>query len=631
MAEFLQLGFWDDGVGRRHNLGSTGFDPNNGVLHYNLSGFGPLSFGGGEDPDGVTEARAQLIRDAFDVYEAALGIRFVETTDTDNSVVDFFFSDNKSGAYSGATRYSDGTIYYSYINIEQSWSGGTSSFDDYTLQTIFHEIGHALGLGHAGFYNGHARYEQDTVFTLDSWQASAMSYFSQTNNTAINASFNYLQTPMPVDWLALDKIYGQFGYGTGHAFTGDTVYGFNTNISADESRIWNAFASYAHLTASTIVDADGIDTLDVSGYSADQTVNLTVQTATQKHQDSSDIGGERGNLTLAVGTVIENAVGGSGHDLIVGNHAGNRLEGTLGGDTLNGMAGTDTLLGGNGNDHLDGGPDNDTLRGNHGNDTLVGGDGRDRLEGGDGTDSLFGGDGSDRLVGGLGDDTIDGGQGVDTAIFTRLTAAVTIDLEAGLATGGAGSNVLSNVEHVFGSAFSDHITGSEETGNLLQGSLGDDTLFGLSGRDTLVGGGGDDSLSGGYDVDRLLGGDGADTLDGGAGTDFLFGGAGSDTFVFGAIDDTGVGVFRRDELRDFDASEGDVIDISGIDANTATVADEAFTVVASFTGRAGELTLLDIVRRGVDVTIASMDVDGDKSADGQIYVIGGAIGSDFIL
>ncbi len=350
MADFLRLDYWGSSTGTFHNVSSTGTDANNGVLHYNVAGYTSLSRGGTIDQDGVTEERAELIRDAFDLFSAVLGIQFVETTSQDDDIVDFFFSDNASGAYAGSRGFGGGVIDYSYINIAAGWSGGTSTFDDYTFQTILHEIGHALGLGHQGFYNGSARYDTDAEYELDSWQASMMSYFSQSENTAIDAKYEFLQTPMAVDWLALDAIYGPQGYGVSNAFTDDTTYGFNTTITAEESKVWSSYAEYAGKTASTIVDGDGIDTLDVSGFSADQKIDLTVQTADQTVQNTSNIGGSRGNLTLSIGTVIENAIGGSGNDEIIGNDADNVLKGGDGDDRLLGKDGDDRIYGNSGFD-----------------------------------------------------------------------------------------------------------------------------------------------------------------------------------------------------------------------------------------------------------------------------------------
>ena len=342
MADYLQLGYWNSSTGRHHNVGTTGYDPNNGVLLYNVSGYSA-------DANGISAARAELVRDSFDLFEAVLGIDFQETTSTDTSTVDFFFRDNDSGAYAGGGSIG-GKIRYSEINVASSWSGGTSTYDDYTLQTILHEIGHALGLGHQGQYNGSASYGSDAIYELDSWQATMMSYFSQNENTAINANYEFLQTPMAVDWLALDNIYSQYGYGISNAFRGDTIYGFNTNISEETSRIWHEFSNYANRTASTIVDGDGIDTLDVSGYSANQKIDLTIQTEGQTSQNTSNIGGRTGNLTLAVGTVIENAVGGSGNDEIIGNSADNILSGGAGNDRLTGLLGDDQFHGNAGTD-----------------------------------------------------------------------------------------------------------------------------------------------------------------------------------------------------------------------------------------------------------------------------------------
>ncbi|HEU0114308.1 MAG TPA: FG-GAP-like repeat-containing protein, partial [Thermomicrobiales bacterium] len=56
------------------------------------------------------------------------------------------------------------------------------------------------------------------------------------------------------------------------------------------------------------------------------------------------------NVVIARGTVIENAIGGSGADLMTGNDAGNMLSGRAGTDWLDGRAGRDFLVGGSGAD-----------------------------------------------------------------------------------------------------------------------------------------------------------------------------------------------------------------------------------------------------------------------------------------
>src|SRR5262249_55952790 len=106
----------------------------------------------------------------------------------------------------------------------------------------------------------------------------------------------------------------------------------------------------------TIWDGGGTDTLDLSGFSGTQRIDLHAGTY-------SDVGGYMtNNVAIAFNVTIENAIGGSGNDTITGNDANN---------SLTGGQGNDVLFGDNGNDILSGGLGNDTLTGGAGADQFV--------------------------------------------------------------------------------------------------------------------------------------------------------------------------------------------------------------------------------------------------------------------
>lgn len=145
----------------------------------------------------------------------------------------------------------------------------------------------------------------------------------------------------------------------------------------------------------------------------------------------------------------------------------------------------------------------DEIIADSGNDTVYGLGGNDILAGGAGNDELNGDVGNDRLDGGAGNDALNGGAGSDTADYRAAGAAVTVDLTMAGAqnTGGAGTDTLTSVENVDGSAYSDAITG-DANANRLTGGNGNDVITGNAGDDEINGGAGNDQLSGGEGADR---------------------------------------------------------------------------------------------------------------------------------
>jgi len=466
LADFLTTGFFS--TPRKFNLGNTGINAKTGVLTYTLDGYA-------EDPDGLTADRADLVREAFKLYEAILGIDFQETS---SASADLRFGDEADGAFASTVfnvSAGQGYISEATINIDADWEDGDSAPDGYTWQTILHEIGHGLGLGHQGFYNGAGIFPEDAEFANDSWHVTMMSYFTQEDNTTSGASRANLIGPMSADLLALDDLYSEYGYGTANAFVGDTVWGFNTTITPEVSVIWHDLADHASQTSFAIVDAGGTDTVDFSGYATDQRIDLGVTEAWMTEPVASNIGGLIRNMTIAPGTLIENAVSGSGNDVIVGNHADN---------------------------------------------ILTGGDGDDRLEGGNGSDHLLGGPGSDILIGGAGADILDGGGGFDFVDYSAVATPLVMDLsDPSNSSAVFAEDTLIGIKGFFGSATHANTFIGDDARHFVNGGSADDVLIGGAGLDILRGRDGNDHLIGGEGMNALLGNSGDDILTGGSGFD----------------------------------------------------------------------------------------------------------------
>ncbi len=154
----------------------------------------------------------------------------------------------------------------------------------------------------------------------------------------------------------------------------------------------------------------------------------------------------------------------------------------------------------------------------------------------------------------------------------------------------------------------------------LYGYVGNDTISGEAGVDRLYGGDGLDTLNGGDDKDYLYGQNdndilygeggndymyghaGSDELVGGTGQDSIWGGADADTFLYQLGDLDG----SRDYIRDFDATEGDVIDISDV-IDFSSVAGDVITDFVFFTN-------------GSTYTRINVDQDGTGSTHGLTAV-----------
>ncbi|NQV69612.1 MAG: calcium-binding protein, partial [Pseudohongiella sp.] len=118
----------------------------------------------------------------------------------------------------------------------------------------------------------------------------------------------------------------------------------------------------------TLIGGDGIDTTDYSATTLGVKVDLVAGKALGSERFAWD---DPENTDSDILIDIENIIGGSGNDVLIGNEYSNSITGGAGNDELYGEAGNDTLDGGNQNDLLDGGAGDDALYGGQGNDTFV--------------------------------------------------------------------------------------------------------------------------------------------------------------------------------------------------------------------------------------------------------------------
>ena len=195
-------------------------------------------------------------------------------------------------------------------------------------------------------------------------------------------------------------------------------------LTTDDTYIYTNDFAHAKLDhdakRQTLRDANGgYDTLNAAAVTTDLSLILDPG-------QTSQVAGK--HLGIESDTLIEQAFGGDGNDLIVGNLADNTLHGGRGDDTVAGGFGSDTIYGNGGDDRLrgdlniraDGGAigGDDLIYGGDGHDAISGKGGDDILHGDAGNDALYGDAGRDWLSGGAGHDVLTGGADLDIFALT---------------------------------------------------------------------------------------------------------------------------------------------------------------------------------------------------------------------
>ena len=499
----------------------------------NLSAYWQDDYGGepiARKHFGLNTTQQNAVSDALQQWENVANVTFSLVTESSSNVGDFRFAFSSyvtSDAWgwsmlphstwaNSADVWLNTSIYY-----EKDWGPGS-----YNFEALMHEIGHGLGLKHPGNYNGANGSEEgpflpeatdNRLYTIMSYNDYRYWYWDKKLNDWVGVSAS---TPMILDIQAI-----QYIYGTNNTYeTGDNVYSFSKTTPFYQ----------------TIWDAGGNDTMDISNFSTDCTINLnpglySSLMFTESSPDESIYTGQN-NLGIAYGCLIENAIGGSGNDTVLGNSLDNQLVGGGGNDNINGGSGNDEISGGLGTDSaiyygnrsnytvirtLTGytvidnygleGSDNlsnieqivfldntmyfingtdqaEKIVGTSDDDDISAFAGKDNISALNGDDTIDGGLGDDSMTGGLGDDTyyVDSikdkvsekaSQGNDTVISTS-TYVLAKEIEnltlAGIASINATGNNLINI-----------IIGNESN-NIISGGLGNDSLTGDDGADVFL-------------------------------------------------------------------------------------------------------------------------------------------------
>lgn len=570
------------------------FDPVNGVdwgtkldghsftyyLYQNGQTVGDPNIANVDDPSvpdatytavGWNNYEAGELRAALATYSAVADVTFTPTNSFSGSTLRMMLSNIDSGTLGffippgGGTASGFGAFNVNGATWSRTQAGGTLEPGGDGFNTIVHELGHALGLkhphdnggGNGAIFPGVTTDQDLGTYDLNQSINTVMSYVSGwpagPDGVASSELYGRAMTPMAFDVAALQAKYGaNNNYRTGNdTYTLPGQDGVGTGYAC----IW---------------DAGGTNTIAYGG-AGDAVINLnpaSLAFAPNGGGSVSYVKGVHGGFTIAHGVTIQNAISGSGNDLLVGNNTGDYLNPGAGNNTVFGGAGADTIQSTTGNDDIFTGAGEAKVWLGNGLSTVVSGSGDTTVNAGTGASTVFGGSGAQAksavfggggrllFVGGSDASTVIGGSG-GADIFTGNSSGTFYGGKAGGELLCAGTGAVTLV----GGGSGDQLFSSDRGGNVLVAGTGNETLVGSASH------AGDLVFTGAAGTrDSVWMGYGADTLCAGGGTAMISGGGGADVYLFAAGKAGGTDVFY-----DFKAGEDHIV-LQGYGSGAANAA-----------------------------------------------------------
>ncbi|MBB4483539.1 serralysin [Rhizobium etli] len=269
----------------------------------------------------------------------------------------------------------DGVAYSNshHVSIGQGFDkdANTTDVGGYVFQTFMHEFGHEFGLDHPGDYNYSGpdgepiTYRNDATWIYDRWQYSVMSYFDSIAVGGTNRWF--ASTPLMADIEAVIRRHfstvdanGVRTYKQIDINTEDNIYGFGST-----QRSYQLTPSgKQHDIGFAIHDTGGIDTIDFSGSTAGTILDLRAGHFSSVNGCSNNVSIFAGHNADATDYYVENGIGSSHDDVLIGNDGANILDGRGGADRMAGKGGDDIYF-------VDSPDDLIREEANGGNDTVI--------------------------------------------------------------------------------------------------------------------------------------------------------------------------------------------------------------------------------------------------------------------